>query len=397
MVTKKKSPGAALKKGLEAVKAIAEMEAARPAPLAAFISDPHVGNHARYGGPTVDGLNRRGRETLEVLRRAVALAVNRGAKSLVVCGDLNQTARPEPAVLRAEQDIFAAAREHLRVILIPGNHDMPDTSCEAGNTAMAPLWEVAHVVRGPERWPLGADTGLLCVPFDGRTPMTEYLTEVLSDPKCTKGARVLATHVGVWDKLTAAPWMRKARDGIDAGVLFDLMEKAGIATAFVGNYHNYRAWMDVEGAPNGQTPLRSIVQVGTLCPASHGDGGLVDRGLVAFLEEDGTWSKQEVPGPRFITLSPLENGNWPFVDRSENGWSYYVRTKGGVIDGGAELHGWNALENDAPKEIEGDFELRAPEETDEEAIVATVAEIDLSPLVSRDAVRDLALACWGKA
>jgi hypothetical protein len=380
-------PGGAVSRGLQT-----KLDAP---PLAGFVSDPHVGLHARHGGPTVDGLNRRARETIEVLRRAVAATVDRGAEVFVVCGDLFQTARPEPAVIRAVQDVFAAAREHLQVVLIPGNHDMPDASCEAGNTAMAPLWEVATIMNSPGTLMDAPDFRLLCVPFDGRLPMAEHLAAVLKDQKATKPS-VLATHVGVWDAKSAAPWMKKARDGIDAGVLLALMEKAGISIAFVGNYHEHRVWTDVEGGT-----ARTIVQVGTLCPASHSDGGLVDRGLVAFLEADGSWSKQEIPGPRFVTIDESYVGKGPPPSAPKD-FSYYVRSKiGGPMsdrdEDPCDVYGYVAFEDVSAKEVDGDPEPVLREESDEEAIAAHVSEMDLAPTVERDAVRDLALACWKRA
>lgn len=361
-----------------------------PRPIACFCSDPHVGNHGRNGGPVVDGLNRRGRETIDVLRRAVAAAVEREARAFVVCGDLFQTARPEPAVIRAVQDVFAAAREHLCVVLIPGNHDMPDASTAGGNTAMAPLQEQVTFIANHPGLNLGPALPILCVPFDGTAPMAKRLCDVLASPP-DKDSAVLATHVGVWDEADAAPWMRKARDGISTDLLFACMRQAELAWAFVGNYHAHRVWTREDaGGP------RTIVQVGTLCPASHSDGGLVDRGLVAFLEAGGKWSKQEIPGPRFVTLDADKGEE---LGPAPAGFSYYVRERGKGLnrEATAEAAGWTALDQDGPPDVAGDFEPVALEETDEEAIVAAAAEVDLPALVSRDAVRDLALLCWSKS
>ena len=43
-----------------------------------FVADVHVGNHIRFGGPIEAGMNRRCRETVATLRRAVLKAREEG-------------------------------------------------------------------------------------------------------------------------------------------------------------------------------------------------------------------------------------------------------------------------------------------------------------------------------
>lgn len=389
-------------------------------PLLAAISDPHVGSHARHGGPTVDGLNRRARETIDVLRRAVQVAKERRAWAFVVCGDLFHTARPEPAVIRAVQDVFAEAAP-MQVLLVPGNHDMPDATAARGNTAMAPI-ERGHdiyVVREAQ-WVNYPGVSVMAIPYYGEAPMAAHIAttmEYLTDPKrdgrdkwgapgllSTEGAnpiRVAAIHVGLWDDADASPWQRTAKDGMEAEALLNLMRQGRVDVAFVGNYHTHRVWSG--GADDAKSLKRVAYQVGTLCPASHGDYGTVDRGLVAFLEADGSVTKVEIPGPRFVTINPGDIP--PSASAVADGMAYYVRVRGtlGGLRMTAEEMGFAAVdyEDDEPSDAAlVDAALGAhvdAADTDEGAIEAFVAGMLLPDGVDRAAVRELALDCWKKA
>jgi len=269
----------------------------------AVVADVHVANHARFGGREEDGLNARGRFTIEALREAVTIADLRGCEHFVVAGDLFDNRRPEPAVVAAVQHVFADARERgLVVVAVPGNHDLLDADASGGNTTCAPLWQVAQVPDHEGWWRIGGYP-VLVVPFQSRAPMSQHLGEVLSayghkEPKEFDGEgkpSLLITHVGVYDLLSATPWQKRAKDAIEAGFLLGLIEDAGIETAFVGNYHDHHRWTDVE---NG---VRRVFQVGALCPVSFSETGTVDRGLMAIYQNGGV-SFVTVPGPRFLDI-----------------------------------------------------------------------------------------------
>lgn len=362
--------------------------------VAAVVADCHVGNHARNGGSMEAGLNRRGRESVEALRRAVKMARAAGAPRFVVAGDLFHSRRPEPAVIRAVQDALAEAGDGMQVCLVPGNHDMLDATARDGNTAMAPLYDVADVIVTSATW----EGPILLAPFWGERPMADYLEATLEEQSQgpSKPRMFLVTHVGLWDEKGAAPWQRRARDGMSADALLRMMVDGHFCAAVVGNYHEHRWW--TQAAAKKGTVLATAIQAGTLCPASHGDGGLKERGLMIYLREDGTWDKVEVPGPRFLTVVPGDAVPPP----APPGFSYYVRTRGRWVDGdpvlAASEGGWTACDREEGPAVDaGEEAARAEEETDEQAIAATVEEADLPEGVSRAAVGALALQLWGRA
>lgn len=366
--------------------------------MIAIIADCHCGNHARFGGAMENGLNARARLTIASLQAAVKAAGAAGADTLFVAGDLFHSRRPEPALIAEVQRVFAEA-DPMLVVVVPGNHDMLDSSAAGGNTACAPLWDEAHVVREPEwhRCLNGkASDFVLSIPYESTVPMALHLARVLegSLPKCEgkavpRGRRILVTHVGVWDA-DSPKWTRGARDGISAPMLFDLMEKMGIGAAFVGNYHEHKIW-----ERNGLT----ICQVGALCPTGFGDSKPGKHGLMAL--GDASITKMvAIPGPRFEIV--LEKHTEWGVPQDKN--TYFVRQVGGVEATGAateKLGGYEYVPaGDASgfgsSDEEEKQELFAPADDPLAAVVKFAQEMELEDGADRQAVVDLVSDLWKK-
>jgi hypothetical protein len=370
-------------------------------PTFGVIADAHCGNFSAWGGVTeADGLNTRGRLTVETLRRAKVTACKDGLE-LFIAGDLFQSRRPEPAIVAAVQRVLdREPGEYNPAVIVPGNHDMLDASAEGGNTACEPLWGVANIVRGPT-W-FGT---VFMVPFDSRVPMAQHLTEVLvrEVEKLNNATlhgklppRSLVTHVGVWDDAEAkeSKWLRRAKDGMNCNLLFDAMEAAGIRLAFVGNYHNHRVWTRGE---------MQIVQVGTLCPASFSDEGLIDRGLMVV--SDGvTWQKVEIPGPRFVVDSGSGVAQRAAEHADDELSSYFVRQVGGLeldSDGATRLGGYEYQPAKVePRRLPGDEPIATAPRSPEEALSAYVQGMRLADGgladggTMRPEVAALVAKCW---
>jgi hypothetical protein len=262
----------------------------------AVVADVHLHNHARWGGPLVGGINTRGQICLDVLGHAIETAKQRGAAVFVVAGDLFHSARPDPVLIERVQRLFGKA--DMPVYLVPGNHDMSDATAEAGNTALAPLWPRAEVITNPSEIP-GRDglPPILMVPFQADVPMAQHLADTLPlfDPAIRPGRpwRVLITHVGVYQEERAQDWQRRAKDAISTADLFAIMERAGVHTAVVGNYHDP---FDAERGVHDQ--VYRIVQAGTLCPAGFGDS---DPGHLVLLNASRAIERVVPSGqPRFL-------------------------------------------------------------------------------------------------
>ncbi len=365
MATKKKIPGARF----------------------AVVADIHAGNFAKFSTPVGEnGINSRGLLVLDAIQAACVYARTTAIDTLFVAGDMFHSRRPEPAVLAAVQKIFDVARaDGLDVVIVPGNHDMLDASAEGGNTAVAPLWECAEIISSP-RW----RGNVLAVPYDGRVPMAQHLTEVLgkeagawasTNTQGAPAARYLVTHVGVWDDEQAktSRWLKNAKDGMNNNLLFDSMAEAGIKAAFVGNYHEHMVWHRGD---------MTIYQIGTLCPGGFGDAGQLNRGLMML--SDGT--KIEIPGPRFI----LEAGGVPTVLNETIGNTYFVRQVGGGERSVNEAEKLGGYEYVGPPKAAKKSAAAATPQSPEEALNGYVATMVLPDGVARDEVAEMVKDCWKK-
>ncbi len=364
-------------------------KSSEPGPSFAAVADCHIGNSQRFAGPVgEDGINSRGRINLNTLQAACAAARKAGVSTLFVAGDMFHSRRPEPAILAAVQKIFDVARaDGLDVVIVPGNHDMLDASAEGGNTAVAPLWECAEIITRP-LW--RGQGNVLAVPYDGRVPMAQHLTEVMAKEAETwvntnthgaPAARYLVTHVGVWDDEQAktSRWLKNAKDGMNSNLLFDSMAEAGIKAAFVGNYHEHMVWRRGD---------MTIYQIGTLCPGGFGDAGIENRGLMML--SDGT--KIEVPGPRFA----LEAGGALTVLDEKIGNTYFVRQVGGgerKAGESSKLGGYEYV--GSPKAAKKSTAAATPQ-SPEEALAGYVAAMELPAGVTRDEVAEMVKDCWKK-
>jgi calcineurin-like phosphoesterase family protein len=361
-------------------------------PPVAFVADVHLGNFRQFGGETAaDGLNVRGRLTLETLARALALAKKRNCSTFVVGGDLFEHRRPEPAIIAgAAHELVGYWHEDpfqrpLDVWVIPGNHDTIDGSAIGGNTACATVQEVCTVRHGWVDLPLLAGSegvNLRLIPFNGgKKPMAQFVDEVMTNFKAVGQLRAVATHVGVVDDDTP-PWLREAQDAMHKDKLFDAMDREDVAVAFVGNYHQHREW-----ERNG----RRIVQVGVLNPRGFGDAGLDDVGGIALWDGDKvTW--EQVPGPRFVKIAKEQ----PYPE-SPAGCSVFARFEDiGVPPPDRGYAGFEVVPPE-PEARAGEALPVKLVESAEEALQDWVARAPLPESVGKAEVADLLKDLWRKA
>lgn len=278
-----------------------------------FVADVHVGNHRRFGGGLISGVNLRAAETLDVLKEAVRIA-NKSGDTLVVLGDLCDTPRPTPQLLRAIGNALTPdASMSGPIVLLVGNHDR--VSMAENDHALAPLdWiEGVRVVEKPSVMSVEASSimneqHLVLVPHNP-APAKEWLAQTVAELDPPKGG-LLCIHLGVEDENT--PWfLQGAADSIHVDILRELIDDHELAGVFAGNWHDRRVW---EG-PNGEP----IVQVGALVPTGFDNPGLEGYGSVAHWHDSnqptlaGRMSVPssgvdftEIEGPRFVTCKTVD-------------------------------------------------------------------------------------------
>ena len=247
------------------------------------VADVHLGCFAQYGGEVVDGLNARARLTLKTLEAAVNVAAAAGAK-LVVAGDLFQVKRPEPALIAAAQRVLETA-VGARPLLLLGNHD----AIGPGDTALAPLWQVAQPITAPH-----CDAGVLYVPWSPAPALAR-----IESAFATSGSvpvRLVVMHCGIYDG--TFPEYLRGDGAVGFGDLVRLGCAHGVRLFIAGDYHRHRVFED-RGV--------QAVQVGALNPTGFSDEGTEGYGSVIVVDpETGAWERREIPGPRFLAMDYTE-------------------------------------------------------------------------------------------
>lgn len=257
----------------------------------AFVADVHLGNHRRFGGPVVAGLNTRARMALDVLRASRVRAEELRADTYIVLGDLFDTSKPEPQLLAETQRVFDDTGPGMPVLLM-GNHDQNSTA--PGDHALGPLAPLAHIVEKPSVLSRG-DTDIWCVPFQpGRA--FDWLPDALAGLSKQSGGgdqyRVLTLHLGLQDENTP-PWLRNAHDSVPASLVGELCREYDIQAAFAGNWHNPAEW-DFDGI--------KVVQPGTLCPTGWDNPGPDYGRLYTYDTKRRELTHGVIPGPRFLKV-----------------------------------------------------------------------------------------------
>ncbi len=402
---------------------------------AAFISDVHIGNHQRCGGALSYGMNERCRQALDTLRRAGELIVSEGCDHLFILGDLFESANPGPRIVAATMEVLSDINSRLEdggVVAMPGNHDM--VSDYQGDHALGPLrWTSKTVAEG--KWTFfnfGEDEHVLMVPHR-KGVAAEYLAEFLPfaktvsagvavgfqsegsqekrmfPPACEEAGkssasrlplRALALHLGITTP-TTPEYLRNDAAAINYLSLAGMAREHGFRTVLAGHWHQHWVSKPIDGV--------TLVQVGALCPRGWSDPGMVGYGRVVVLESGKFPAVHEVGGPRFL----IANGTGGLGQVVRNVWFYRKKADGVLpyadwrvpvdyveeagkqlqesIEAGDIYRGEVNIEDSGVRDgaREAAASIRRAGSLDE-AVAKYVAEMDLSVVVRREKVLELA-------
>lgn len=252
----------------------------------AFLADLHAANHRRHGGPKESGINRRCRQVLDTLKRAIERVNARHCDALVILGDLFDTTCPEPQIVAEVQQILKCAG--MPVSILMGNHDL--VSSAPGDHALGPLAPVAKIIDDGVMLQVG-ELGLCCVPFQPG-PAADWLPSRLAmwNPQPDRQTALLL-HLGLASDDTPM-YLRGAHDSVPVELVAGLCKQYGFRACFAGNWHAHRVLR--------KKPL--ICQVGALAPTGYDNPGIDGYGTVVYWDGNGM-EVEVVPGPRFMKLS----------------------------------------------------------------------------------------------
>lgn len=262
----------------------------------AFIGDCHIGNHKKFGGTAIAGVNNRCREHLDVLKLAIDTSSN--SEHIIILGDFFDTSKPEPQVIAAAQEIV----DDKPVFILAGNHDV-NTNL-VGDNALAPLNPVSYVIDSPRTVRCG-DLWLIAMPYlVGKTSelLPQMLANIVKINKRPQGVKhaVLAIHAGISD-VSTPPYLKDSHDSIHIDELEELCLDFDIHFCFAGNWHQRKVF---------ERDDFTAVQVGALTPVGWKDPGLEGYGAVAYFDistKTPAITFKVIPGPRFINVKDPKN------------------------------------------------------------------------------------------
>lgn len=275
----------------------------------AILADVHLASHAVFGGPTLAGVNTRASLIARVLDTAVQLVPG---CHVVVAGDLFDTVRPSPQLIRLAQ--AALSRTHQATVLV-GNHDQ--VSAAPGDHALGPLAPVASVVDVPT-----VQGPLVLVPFHRPTtvqPTATYIPAVLDQLALDHGphtGRLLVLHTGLSGPDTPA-FLQSSLGAVPVDQLAQVCAGHGIQAVVSGDWHR-QARFRVAGV--------QLVQVGALAPTGFDDPGPVGYGgLVTWDPDTQALETYQLPGPRFLAVTSVAEAVRVIQRHPDPGYTWAVQ------------------------------------------------------------------------
>ena len=269
-------------------------------PNVAFVADVHVGNHRRFGGTAVAGLNARCVECVDALRDALRVATRERASAFVILGDLFDTSSPSPQQLSAVMGVLAAST--VPVVVLLGNHDI--CSDAAGDHALAPLQYVpgVTVVDSPQ---VLHELGLVLVPYQPGDA-SEWLPSVV-DSIGPHAGYTLGLHLGIETDDTPS-FLKGSHDAVTASLLTDLCSDYGFAGVVSGNWHKrWTASYFLTGhSDDGGGRDVSLIQCGALVPTGFDNPGLIGYGSVQLGLD---MRCHTVAGPRYLRVKGADGAD----------------------------------------------------------------------------------------
>ncbi len=359
------------------------------------VADVHIGNHKRFGGPLVGGLNARCRMAIDVFHEAVKTADAWNAP-LFVCGDLFDVARPAPPVVRAVMDVINAYRT-VEVRIVLGNHDMHTNVGYDDAVSPLELLPNVRIHRADETFDICAGCIGSTLPYGSSDadPLPRLAERVSAEdewkPLNKVDRHIIFGHFGVSDPNT--PFFLQGSGGsISAekalwGIkLWGINSSSIKRTLVVGDWHMEGDWKD--GNAN-------VIQCGALVPTGFDNPGHGYGSVVILDTTTSAFTRTRIPGPRFEKHSfeafedgdIVPNGNKTYVSftaarKNKPAASEKIRE---LVRAGLIVDGAVAVDGEVQRVTAKAAALAAGSETSiREQVAAYVSKVSLPEGVTRD-------------
>lgn len=299
-----------------------------------IVSDVHIGNHRRHGGPMKSGINQRCQQTLDVFGLAAERC--KDVRTLIIAGDLMDSSRPSPQELAA---VARAIYDHYDGLGLPtiivGNHEKVSDSPRDHSLGVFETDNVVHETPYLDSYRRD-DTGILYVPhraaLTGIDALKNAIANVLlkgDESKPWPKHVLMVCHTGIEDDATP-PWLKGKGVHIDA--LRELCVESKIEAVVAGDWHEHRFWRFEGGL--------GIIQCGALVPTGWDNPSTLTQlnpkhdpyGSLICWDPGECLSRQVIPGPRFVKTKKVSDVAAIVHVAEEHGHQLYLEVISSVDD-----------------------------------------------------------------
>lgn len=247
-----------------------------------IISDTHQHNWSAFATVNEDGVNSRNQITLDETIRAAKEIKAAGGSVLIHAGDLfHVRGNIAPSVLNPTLEAYRYIIEDLemKVIMIPGNHDMEGKDSLKNTNAVEALASVGVYVCSHQYVTKVGEEYIIAIPWRSSVDQLKIELEELAfgTPDIDKTNVVI--HAPVDDVIEGIP---------DHGLTSEYLGNLGFKRVFSGHYHNYKDFGN------------NVYSVGALNHQTWGDV----NAKAGFLLVDGDVVYRASHAPSFVDLDP---------------------------------------------------------------------------------------------
>jgi DNA repair exonuclease SbcCD nuclease subunit len=265
------------------------------------LSDTHFSNRKQFGktltNPVWKGCNSRFHEIAYAVQRAFKYALDNDCEAIVIPGDIfHERGFIQVPVYNAVYEIFdqIANQSKVRLIIMPGNHDMVDAKALGGSDGLHSLFAMNNmtlVIEKPTWIPLNS-FDLFSVPYD-------------STPKFKKADEARPRR-----KLVSLLFLHQSIEGAETGptnwrmpheLKVSELEDLGYDLVISGHYHKH------------QSLSKTVHYCGALLQHDFGERDYVPGWM--HVTPDGEWKHiEDKESPRFVQITTDSKNRLSFLN-----------------------------------------------------------------------------------
>lgn len=235
-------------------------------------SDQHAHGWSAFSTVNPDGVNSRLRIILDEIQRAAATCVNAGGDRMILAGDLfHQRGEIKPSVFNPTVQAFQKICGAIRIVAIPGNHDLEGKDADTYGNAMQALEQIPDFQVAVEPYRMG---DVWVFPWYQDLDVLRGHLKAHADPDCDA-----VIHAPVNGVIKGIP-----DHGLEAAELAAL----GYRRVFSGHYHDHKV---MEGG--------KVISIGATAHQTWSDPGTKAGFILVYADHIEHFESE---APQFLDL-----------------------------------------------------------------------------------------------